>query len=466
VTVLGEATVAELRGQLAGDVLTSRDPGYDDARRVWNGDINRYPQLVARCTGVADVMAVIRFARSRGALIAVRGGGHHVAGFGTVDEGIVIDLSPMKGIRVDPHKRMARVQGGVVWGELDYETQAFGLATTGGLVSTTGIAGYTLGGGIGWLMRAHGLAVDNLLAADVVTADGELITADESSNPDLLWGLRGGGGNFGIVTSFKYSLHPVGPVVYGGAVFHPIERAADLLRFYRDWAPCTPDSLTTMVAFISAPAEPFIPADLVGTPMVAIAVCYTGPTGAGEEAVAPLRAFARATIDGVGPMPYVTLQAMFDASAPRGAGAYWKTDYLDQLTDPAVATLVEHATALRGLCPLSTVHLHHLGGAVARVEPAATAFAHRHHPFVANIIGAWTNPAARGAHVAWARTTWEALRPYATGAPYLNFLGDEGSNRVYAAYGADHYQRLVALKDRYDPDNLWRLNHTIPPTGR
>jgi hypothetical protein len=386
-----------------------------------------------------------------------------VAGFGTVDDGIVIDLSPMKGIRVDPCKRLARAQGGVMWGELDRETQALGLATTGGLVSTTGIAGYTLGGGIGWLMRAHGLAIDNLLAADVVTADGELIAADEASNPDLLWGLRGGGGNFGVVTSFKYRIHRVGPLVYGGAIFYPIGRAADLLRFYRDWITDLPETLTTMVAFISAPPEPFIPPDLVGTPMVAVACCYAGPGSAGEQALAPLRAFAPATVDLVTPTPYVALQAMFDASAPWGAGAYWKTDYLDELTDTAIAVLVEQTAGLGGLCPLSSLHIHHLGGAVARIEPGATAFAHRHHPFVVNVIGSWTDPATRGAHVGRARTTWEALQPCTAGVPYLNFLGNEGTDRVIAAYGEDHHRRLVTLKGRYDPDNLWQLNHNIPP---
>lgn len=462
---LGEATIEELRTGLRGSLVTPSDPGYEEARRVWNGDIDRHPALIARCAGTADVIAALRFARSHGLPVAVRGGGHNVAGFGTCDGGVVLDLSPMKGIRVDPKARTARVEGGATWGELDHETQAFGLATTGGLVTSTGVAGFTLGGGIGWLMRKHGLASDNLLAADVVTADGELVAANAERDSELLWGLQGGGGNFGIVTSFEYRLHPVGPVVYGGALFHPAERAAELLRFYRDWVKDLPDELTTMIAFLTAPPEPFVPEELVGTQMVAVALCYAGNNGDGEASLASLRAFASPAIDVVGPIPYVALQGMFDNSAPHGINAYWKTEYCDELTDAAVDAIVERCAHLGELSPFSTFHLHHLGGAVSRVGTADSAFPHRRHPFVVNVVGMWTGEEARSPHVEWARGTWDALQPHTAGAPYLNFLGDEGAERVAAAYGDDTYARLVGLKDRCDPDNVFRLNQNIPPSA-
>jgi len=460
-TVFGEATLTELRQGLRGTLLARDDPGYEEARRVWNGDIDRHPALVVRCAGTADVIVALRFARGAGLPVAVRGGGHNVAGFGTIDDGIVLDLSPMRGIRVDPRTRTARAEAGVLWGELDRETQAFGLATTGGMVTTTGIAGFTLGGGIGWLMRAHGLTVDNLVGADLVTADGQLVHAE--SEPGLLWALRGGGGNFGVVTSFEYTLHPVGPIVYGGALFHPADRAGELLRFYRDWVATTPDELTTLVAVLTAPPEPFVPPDLVGTPMIAVACCHTGPEEDAAAALKPLRDFATPAIDLLGQVPYVVLQGMFDNSAPRGNHSYWKTEYLDALTDAAVDTIVEHCAELPGLSPFSTVHLHHLGGAVAEANPSSAAFAHRRHQFVLNIIGQWTAAEARQPHVDWVGTTWQSLRAHTAKAPYLNFLGAEGPDRVRAAYGAETYQRLADLKRRYDPENTFRHNQNIPP---
>ncbi len=453
-----------LEQDLRGTVVRPGDADYDAARAVWNGAIDRRPALVVRCAGVADVILALGFARERGLVVAVRGGGHNVAGFGTCDDGVVLDLSPLKGIRVDPEARTVRAGGGVVWGELDQEAQAFGLATTGGLVSTTGIAGFTLGGGIGWLMRAHGLACDNLLSADVVTADGRLLTASEDENADLFWGLRGGGGNFGIVISFEYRLHPVGPIVYGGALFWPLEQAAEGLDAYREWAPTLPDELTSMAAFFTAPPLPFLPVELHGTKVVAVALCLTGDPGRGDALIEPLRALAPAA-EHVGPVPYRMLQRMFDESAPHGSKTYWKTEYLAAVEDAAVDALVSGAAAFAS--PLSMIHLHHVGGAVARVDDAATAFGRRDAPYIVNAIAMWPDDALRDAEIATVRATSEALRALSPGGAYLNFFdADEGEARIRAAYGEEKYRRLVALKDQYDPDNVFRLNQNIPPSAR
>jgi FAD/FMN-containing dehydrogenase len=460
---MGEATLADLRAAVRGQVITPGEADYDVARQVWNGAIDRHPAVIARCTSTADVVSALEFARSEGLPIAVRGGGHNVAGFGTCEDGLVLDLSPMKGIRVDTAAGTVRAQGGVVWGELDRETQTFGSATTGGLVTTTGIAGFTLGGGIGWLMRRHGLAADNLLCADVVTADGALITANLDKHPDLLWGLRGGGGNFGVVTSFQYALHPVGPMVIGGAVFHPAENAAELLRFYVDWTRDLPDELTTMVAFLSGPPEPFIPAERQGTPLVAVAVCHLGDPAAADEALTPLRGFGHPVADVIGPMPYVALQGMFDHSAPPGMRTYWKTAYLDDLDDAGIDKLVTQAAGLRELFPLSVIHLHHLEGAVCQPPEGGAAFGHRDHRFVLNLIGMWAEPGGDARHVGWVRGAFDAMQQHTAGAPYLNFLGDEGTHRVRDAYGKQAYDRLVQLKRRYDPDNSFRINQNIDP---
>lgn len=454
------AGVAELRDSMRGTVITAGDAGYDAARGVWNGAITRRPLAIAQVSGTADVVAALAFARDHDLRVAVRGGGHNVAGFSTCDGGLVIDLSALKGIRVDPAARTVRAQGGVLWGELDYETQAFGLATTGGLVSSTGIAGFTLGGGIGWLMRAHGVAADNLVAADVVLADGRAVAADD----ELLWGLRGGGGNFGVVTSLEYRLHPVGPIVYGGVVFHPVERAAELLRFYQEWTRGLTDELTTMVIFLAAPPEPFVPPEMRGRQVVAVACCHTGTATEAADAFKPLREFGEPVADVLGPLPYTALQSMFDASAPRGLHAYWKTHHLPDLTAPAIGTIVEQASQLATLFPLSAIHLHHLEGAVSRTPSAEGSFSHRTSRFVLNILGQWSgSEAAAEPHVGWVRDTWEAMRQHASGDPYLNFLGSEGSTQVRAAYSDEVFARLTALKREYDPDNVFRLNQNIPP---
>ncbi len=463
-TAVADLPVQDLRASLRGEVLQPRDEGYEAARKVWNGMVDKRPALIARSTGTADVIEAVRFARANDLAVAVRGGGHNVAGFGTCDGGMVIDLSSMKGMRVDPESRTARAQPGLTWGDFDHETQAFGLATTGGLVSTTGIAGFTLGGGIGWLMRKHGLTIDNLISADVVTADGRLLRASADENADLLWGLRGGGGNFGIVTSFEYRLHPVGPVVLGGAIFHPLDRAGDFLRFYDQWAPTLPDELTTLVVFLTAPPEPFIPQHLQGTQMVAVALCYAGPVEEGQKALRPLREFAPPAVDLVGPIPYTALQGMFDASAPAGMRGFWKTEYLAELSSRAIEALLDHAAKMRSLFPLSVVHIHHLEGAVNRAGSEGTAFGQRSSSYALNIIGLWNDPAQDDAHVAWARKFWSAMQPFSGGGAYVNFLGDEGEDRVRAAYGAPKYERLVALKNKYDPTNFFRMNQNIKPT--
>jgi FAD/FMN-containing dehydrogenase len=426
--------------------------------------IDKHPALIVRCADDSDVVGAINFARAQGLLVAVRGGGHNVAGFGTCDDGIVIDLSLMKTIEVDKRARIAQAQAGLTWGEFDKATQAHHLATVGGLVSTTGIAGFTLGGGFGWLVRKYGLTVDNLLSVDMVLADGQHLTASPTENADLFWGVCGGGGNFGIVTSFQYRLHSVGPDVYGGAAFYPAEKAKDFLQFYREWTPNLPDELSTMVAFLTAPPEPFVPQELVGTPMIALALCYAGPVDEGEQVVKPLRDFAPPAIDLVGPMPYTALQVMFDATAPKGIHAYWKTEYLGELDDNVVNVLVDHTAKMKSLSPFAVVHIHHWEGAVMRAYPDATAFAHRDAPYVLNVVGLWTEQERADKHIAWARDFAQAVQPFSTGQAYLNFLGDEGADRVKAAYGPARYERLVALKNQYDPTNLFRLNQNIKPS--
>jgi FAD/FMN-containing dehydrogenase len=458
---LEEGAVQELAQGLRGEMIRPEDDSYEDARRVWNGMIDRHPALIVRCTGVADVLAAVRFARTHELLVAVRGGGHGIAGFGTCDGGLVIDLSPMKGVRVDPAVRSARAQGGVTWGDIDHETQAFGLATTGGLISTTGIAGLTLGGGFGWLARKHGVACDNLISADVVTADGRLLKASAEENPDLFWALRGGGGNFGIVTSFEYRLHSVGPIVFGGALFYPIEQAADFFDFYRDWSAGIPKELGNAIALIVAPAAPFVPEELQGTPMLAIAIGYIGPLEQGEQEIAALRDFAPPAIDLLGPIPYTALQQMFDAFYPHGLCSYWKTEYLERPSAELVETVLDHFA--RRTSPLSQVFVENYGGAVGNVAPGESAVSHRTLPYRLLILANWTDPAETEGHVAWAREFWEAARPYAHGGVYVNYLGDEGEDRVREAYQPETYDRLATLKATYDPTNLFRFNQNIPP---
>lgn len=452
----------ELRGSFRGELLLPADPGYDAARRIWNGAIDRRPACIARCTGVADVVAAVRYARERGLLVAVRSGGHGVGGHALCDGGLAIDLSPMKGIRVDPAARTARAEAGVLWGELDRETQLFGLATVGGIVTHTGIAGLTLGGGIGWLMRKYGATVDNLLSVDLVTADGDLVTASEDHNPDLFWGVRGGGGNFGIVTSFEYRLHRVGPIVLAGPIFHPLEDAPEVLRFYREFAAGAPDELTTIFNLRVAPPLPFLPEEVHGKPVVMVGACYAGAAEDGVDVVRALKEFGSPIVDLLEPKPYVALQSMFDPSVPHGWHYYWKSVELPPLTDEAIETLAEHASALTS--PKSYCIVFQLGGALSRVGEDETAFSQRDAAHDVNINAVWTEEDPEGErHIGWARDFFDAMQPHARGRVYVNFLGDEGSERVREAYGAEKYDRLAELKREYDPTNFLRLNQNIAP---
>ncbi|HEX2772162.1 MAG TPA: FAD-binding oxidoreductase [Micromonosporaceae bacterium] len=458
---VSSGAVAALAEGLQGQVILPGHDEYDRARRVWNGSIDRHPALVVRCAEVADVQAAVRFARERDLLIAVRGGGHNIAGSGTCHGGMVIDLSPMKGVRVDPATRMAWAQPGLLWRELDAQTQAYGLAVTGGIVSTTGVAGFTLGGGIGWLHRPYGLTVDNLVAADVVTAAGDLLRASEDSNPDVLWGLRGGGGNFGIVTTFEFRQHPVGPELMAGLVFY---RAADLVpvvRGYREIMASAPDELTLFLVLRRAPAAPFLPPEVHGQPVVAVVGCYAGPLDDGARAMAPLGTLAPPIANVIQPRAYVQFQSMLDGSWTAGFGNYWKAEYLTGIPDAALDILAEHLHEITSA--LSDFKFAALGGAAGRVPPDATAFAHRTAPFILNINSRWALPGDPEPHVAWTRRLWEAMQPFSAGGVYVNFMGDEGSDRVRAAYGEPTYRRLVTLKNTYDPDNAFRLNQNIPP---
>ena len=451
-----------LENSVHGLVIGPEDEGYDEARSIWNGAIDRRPACIARCTGVADVVAAVRFARERDLLVGVRSGGHGVGGHALCDGGLVIDLSPMKGIRVDPATRTARAEAGVLWGELDRETQHFGLATVGGIVTHTGIAGLTLGGGIGWLMRKHGATVDNLLSADVVTAQGEIVTASDEENPDLFWAIRGGGGNFGIVTSFEYRLHPVGPIVLAGPVFHRLEDAPEVLRFYREFIAAAPDELTTIFDLSVAPPVPFLPEEVHGKPIVMVGACYAGSPDEGAEVVRPLKQFGRPIVDLLEPKPYTALQSMFDPLVPHGWHRYWKSVELPPLTDDAIDTLVEHSSAPTS--PKSYCIVFQLGGALARVGEDETAFSQRGAAHNVNINAVWTeeDPDAER-HIAWAQDYFDAMQPQAGGRVYVNFLGEEGGNRVRQAYGARNYERLVELKRAYDPTNFFRLNQNIEP---
>jgi hypothetical protein len=452
----------EINGFL-GRVLGPDDDAYEDARKIWNGDIQRRPAMIASCTGPADVLAAVRFARERALPVAVRGGGHAVAGHALCDGGLIVDLSPMTGVRVDPLAGTARAQGGCLWRHVDHEAQAFGLAVTGGIVTHTGIGGLTLGGGIGHLMRRVGLTIDNLVACDVVTADGEFVVASEEEHPDLFWGLRGGGGNFGVVSSFLYRLHPLGPTVLAGLLAWPMEQAVEVLRFYRDFVADAPDEVGIMANLRLAPALPAIPEELHGQPIVALIVCYAGPVEKGREVLRPLRAFKPPALDAVGPKPYVAHQAMFDAAYPHGRHYYWKAWKLPPLTDAAIDVMVEHASAISS--PLSAIPIFTLGGAVGRVDDDATAFTGRGAAHDINVVASWLpGDPDPDRHKAWARTTWEALRPFSQGV-YVNFLSDEAQSHVKVAYGDRKYTRLAELKTKYDPTNFFRFNQNITPSN-
>jgi FAD/FMN-containing dehydrogenase len=458
--VLGEATIEELRQGIRGTIVTPEDDGYDEARAVWNALYDdRRPAVVVQATGVADVAAALALARSHDLPVAVRGGGHSVAGFSTVDGGIVIDLSKMRGVRVDVAARRAYVGGGATWADVDHETQAHGLATTGGLVSTTGVGGFTLGGGIGWLMRKHGLACDNLLAADVVTADGRIVRASDMENAELFWGLRGGGGNFGIVTEFELALHPVGPTVHAGPIFYPADAADALLWLFRDWSAGAADDLTCFVSLMTAPPLPVIPEQWHGEKVAAFVAVSPGPIDAAAAQISDFRTVAEPIADLAGPMPYTAMQSLLDPLWPKGINAYFKATNLASLDDGLIDAFCELHLAAPG--PQCEIHVHQMGGAVARMPEGATAFAERSMPFVLNAVTGWQEAAAADVHIAWARAVNDAAAGASTGRAYVNFLGDTGAGR--SSYSPETYGRLAALKREYDPTNVFRLNQNIEP---
>jgi FAD/FMN-containing dehydrogenase len=453
--VLGSLDVESLRGALRGEALQPGDEGYEVARHIYNGMIDRHPRLIVRCAGVADVMATVNFAREHGLGVSVKGGGHGVAGNSLCDDGVVIDLALMRSVRVDPVRRTVRAEGGCRWRDVDHETQAFGLATTGGTISDTGIGGLTLGGGIGWLARKHGLSCDNLLSVDLVTADGRFLTASATENQDLFWAVRGGG-LAGVVTSFEYQLHPVSTIL-GGLILYPVDQAAELLRFHREFSATAPDELTTIVMFVTAPPAPFVPEHLHGAPMVAVVGAYCGALEEGERVVAPLKQFGPPALDLFGPMPYGALQTMLDEAAPIGIPNYWKSETLRELSDGMIETLVARNASRPA--PFSMIHVIPLSGAPSRVGGDETAFAHREPSYIIHVIGIWQDPAQNAQHIAWVRDTWSAIQPASIGT-YLNFTNDDDAGKLRSAYGAN-YERLAAIKRQYDPTGLFVVNRAI-----
>ncbi|MDQ3985755.1 MAG: FAD-binding oxidoreductase [Actinomycetota bacterium] len=440
--------------------MRRENPDYDQHRQIWNGSINKHPTLIARCAGVADVMSAVRFARTTGLPAAVRSGGHSFPGQSSCDGGIIIDLGLMKGIRVDPEARTARAQAGVLLGELDRETQTFGLAVPAGIVTHTGLAGLTLGGGIGWLMRKMGLTIDQLLSVDLITADGEFVKASESENSDLFFGMRGAGSNFGIVTEFEFRLNPLGPEVLAGPIFWPMEESPRVLRFYREWITDVPDEMTTIVIHRKAPPLPAIPPELHGRPVVAVTCCYAGSVEEGEKVVRPLKEFGVPLLDLCLPKPFLAHQAMFDPSFPHGWWYYFRSCDVAELTDEVIDITVEHALRIRS--ELTAFPIFHLGGAIAAVGEDETAYNGRGAGHTFNINATTVTSAGFDEEREWARGLWSALEPHHTSV-YVNFLMDEGEERIREAYGPAKYDRLKELKRRYDPDNFFRLNQNIPP---
>ncbi len=459
---LAEAAVSEFADRLRGRLVLPDDGDYDQVRTVWNGLVDKHPALIARCAGNTDVSAAVEFARAHGILTSVRGGGHNVAGSALCEDGLVIDLSTMRGVYVDAKARLARAQGGVTLGELDRETTGFGLATPVGLVSRTGIAGLTLGGGFGWLTRAHGLSCDNLRSVDVVTADGALRRASQEENPDLFWAVRGGGGNFGVVTSFEYELHPIGPQVMMAVVIYPIEMAERGMQFFRDFMRQAPDGLMALIELATMPGEAPFPEAHQGEPMIVFAAVYSGDVAEGERVVAPLRTFAQPLVDFSGPVSWMDAQSFFDADYPDGRYYYWKSAFVDDISDDLLPVLVE--SCLRRPSELSTVDLWYLGGAMARHEPGDSAFWTRNAETMIGLEANWIKPDQSDANINWTRGVVEALQPYSTGGSYANFggFGVEADNPVRKIYGGN-YERLALIKRRYDPDNLFRVNHNIEP---
>src|SRR4051794_26316031 len=459
--VIGEATVGELQASLRGTVVRPGDADYDEARSIWNASHDKHPSLVIRCAGTADVIKAVEFVCSQDLPVAVRGGAHSIAGFSTVDDGVVIDLSAMNAVTVDPVNRRARVEGGATWKHVDHETQAFGLAVTGGLVSSTGVGGFTLGGGIGWLLRRYGLASDNLVGADVVTSDGQLVHASAEDNPDLFWALRGGGGNFGIVTSFEFDLHPVGPTVLAGLLFFPPESARAVVTGWRTLTESMPDELTSLVNLTTAPPVPFLPESVHGKPIAVVAAMHSGSLDSAERAVAPLRTLAEPIFDHLGPVPYVAMQQALDPLYEAGAQNYFTSALLDDLPNAAIEEAIARWQAKP--TPQSEVHLHHAGGAMGRVAESDSAFAHRSATYITNIIARSPDAKKFAAHTEWARAARTAMAVYGPDSMYVNFTGDAEPDKVRASYPPATYARLVQVKQQYDPTNMFRLNQNISP---
>ena len=456
---MGEYTIEDLRERTRGPVYAAGDDGYDEARKVYNAMHDKHPRVVVGCANTGDVMATVNFAATNGLELAVRGGSHSVPGFGTVDDGVVIDLSGMRNVRVDPYTRTARAGGGATWGDFNAATHAFGLATTGGIISTTGVGGLTLGGGIGYLARGLGLSCDNLISADVVTADGRFLIASEKENDDLFWALRGGGGNFGVVTALEFRLEPV-DTVYGGPMLFEMSDAAAVLAGFRDLIKDAPEQLGGFPAFQLAPPLPFIPEDRHGDPFALIVGCWAGSPEKGEAQIAQFREFAPVVAEHVGPMPYPALNAAFDGLVPPGLQHYWKANFVTELTDDAIQAHLEHAPGLPAVN--STVHIYPINGACQRVPADATAFAYRDANFATVIAGMWPDPATNEANIEWVRNYYNAVAPHSEAGGYVNFMADDDQGRIADNYKGN-YDRLVEVKRKYDPDNLFHLNQNIVP---
>ena len=446
---------------LRGDLVRTGDDGYDDARALYNAMIDKRPALIARCLDVADVMAAVAFARDAGLPLAVRGGGHNGGGLGSVDDGLVIDLAAMNGVRVEPEARTVRVEGGATWGKVDHAAHAFGLAVPSGIISTTGVGGLTLGGGLGHLTRRHGLTIDNLLEVDVVLADGRMVTANAHEHPDLFWAVRGGGGNFGVVTSFLFRAHPVDTIV-GGPTLWSLDDGADVLRWYRDFIREAPRDLNGFFAYLTVPPGPPFPEHLHHRKVCGVVWCYTGPPERADEVFAPIAAFGTPLLHGVHEMPFPGLQSAFDGLYPPGHQWYWRADFFEDLSDAAIAAHVEHAAGLPTM--QSTMHLYPIDGAAHDVTADDTPWSYRRANWAQVIVGVDPDPAMAGHLAEWAKRYWGALHPHSAGGAYVNMMMDEGRDRVRAAYG-DNYPRLARIKVRYDPDNLFRVNQNIEPEG-
>ncbi|HWP38119.1 MAG TPA: FAD-binding oxidoreductase [Gemmatimonadales bacterium] len=459
-TQLQKATIGEFKAHFRGDVLLPADAGYDEVRQIWNAMIDRKPALIARCTSPEDVVQAVKFARKQKLLVSIRGGGHNIAGNAVCDDGLMIDLSLMKGVKVNPKDRRATVEPGCTLGDFDAATQTHGLATPLGINSTTGVAGLTLGGGFGWLSRKYGMTVDNLLSADVVTADGSQIHTSDTENDDLFWGLRGGGGNFGIVTSFEFQLHPVGPNVLSGLIVFPFDQAKSVLAQFARFTETMPDDLNVWMVTRKAPPLPFLPADVHGKEIVALALCYAGEPKEGEKLIAPLRGFGKPHGEHIGVQPYTAWQQAFDPLLTKGARNYWKSHNFTRLNDGAINTIVEYASKLPS--PQCEIFVGTIGGQTARVAPEAMAYSSRDAKYVLNVHGRWDSAAQDQHCIAWAREFFAKSQPFASRGAYINFLTQDEADRIAFAYGAT-YKRLVELKKKYDPTNFFRMNQNIKP---